>query len=91
MSLLPHTAIIAYMGYKGIWVIEKQTKKWHTGYVPVTLVTHMSDSDKVSFKVFLTEEERTRFKIACAQERSNMSEKAREFILKWLETREKSV
>jgi len=44
----------------------------------------------VNFKVFLEESERIRFKIACTEERTTMSQKAKELIDTWLEQREVS-
>ncbi|NEO99731.1 MAG: hypothetical protein F6K58_13845 [Symploca sp. SIO2E9] len=50
----------------------------------------MSEQEKtVNFRVFLTESERTRFKVACAQNRTTMSQQALELIREWLKTQEK--
>ncbi|HEY9634371.1 MAG TPA: plasmid partition protein ParG [Coleofasciculaceae cyanobacterium] len=49
----------------------------------------MTDEDKtVNFRIFLSELDRTRFKVACAKNRTSMSQKAVELILEWLETEE---
>jgi len=43
------------------------------------------EQDKtVSFRVFLPDSERTAFKVECAQEKTTMSQKARELIQNWL-------
>ncbi|MEL6163218.1 MAG: copy number control protein [Cyanobacteria bacterium J06628_3] len=48
----------------------------------------MSKEDKtVSFRVFLPESLRTEFKVWCAKEGTNMSEKSRELIEQWIESR----
>lgn len=49
----------------------------------------MTEEEKaVNFRVFLTEVDRTRFKVACAKNRTTMSQKAVELIRQWLETQE---
>jgi hypothetical protein len=49
----------------------------------------MSEEEKsVNFRVFLSETDRTRFKVACAKNRTTMSQKAVELICEWLETQE---
>jgi len=50
------------------------------------------EQDKtVSFRVFLPDSERTAFKVECAQEKTTMSQKARELIQNWLkEMRQKN-
>ncbi|RUT01597.1 hypothetical protein DSM106972_066940 [Dulcicalothrix desertica PCC 7102] len=52
----------------------------------------MSDENKkddptVSFRVFLPESKRTEFKVWCAKEGTNMSEKSRELIEEWLKSK----
>ena len=42
----------------------------------------------VSFRVFLNDDERTQFKVACAKEKTTMSQKAKELIKLWLESEE---
>jgi hypothetical protein len=50
----------------------------------------MSEEEKtVNFRVFLSEEDRTRFKVACAKNRTTMSQQAVELIREWLEIQEK--
>jgi ParG len=49
----------------------------------------VSQEDKtVNFRVFLSESERTSFKIACAKNRTTMSQQALELIRQWLKTQE---
>jgi hypothetical protein len=49
----------------------------------------MSEEEKmVNFRVFLSESERTRFKVACAQNRTTMSQQTVQLIREWLETQE---
>jgi hypothetical protein len=49
----------------------------------------MSEEEKnVNFRVFLSEMDRTRFKVACAKNRTTMSQQAVELIREWLETQE---
>ncbi|WP_256374820.1 plasmid partition protein ParG [Allocoleopsis franciscana] len=49
----------------------------------------VSEEEKtVNFRVFLSESERTRFKVACAQNRTTMSQQAVELIHEWLKTQE---
>lgn len=50
----------------------------------------MSEPEEKTVKlvVFLSEEERTRFKVACAQNRITMSQQARGLILEWLDAEE---
>lgn len=49
----------------------------------------MTEEDKaVNFRIFLSESDRTRFKVACAKNRISMSQKAVELILEWLDTQE---
>lgn len=52
----------------------------------------MSDENKtedstVSFRVFLPDSLRTEFKVWCAREGTNMSEKSREFIEEWVKSK----
>ncbi|MDZ8237559.1 MAG: plasmid partition protein ParG [Nostoc sp. ChiQUE01a] len=47
-----------------------------------------SEDKTVKLVVFLSDSERTRFKIACAKNRTTMSQKARQLVLEWLETEE---
>ena len=47
----------------------------------------MTEDKTVSFRVFLEDSERTRFKVACAEEKTTMSQKCRELILEWLRSR----
>lgn len=52
----------------------------------------MSDENKkedqtVSFRVFLPESLRTEFKVWCAREGTNMSEKSRQLIEQWIESK----
>jgi hypothetical protein len=49
----------------------------------------MSEDKTVSFRVFLDDSERTLFKVACAEEKTTMSQKSRELISEWLKTRKK--
>ncbi|WP_118171806.1 hypothetical protein [Nostoc sphaeroides] len=44
----------------------------------------------VSFRVFLPESLRTEFKVWCARENTNMSEKTRSLIEQWIETKVKA-
>jgi hypothetical protein len=49
----------------------------------------MTEEDKaVNFRIFLSESDRTRFKVACAKNRISMSQQAVELILEWLDTQE---
>ena len=48
----------------------------------------MTEEKAVNFRVFLTELDRTRFKVACAKNRTTMSQKAVELIREWLDTQE---
>lgn len=49
----------------------------------------MSEVEKmVNFRVFLSEEDRTRFKVACAKNRTTMSQQAVQLIREWVETQE---
>jgi hypothetical protein len=46
----------------------------------------MADETRtIKIVVFLNEDERTRFKIACAKNQTNMSTQARELILNWID------
>jgi hypothetical protein len=42
----------------------------------------------VSFRVFLSDDERTDFKVQCAKEKTTMSQQARDLILDWLKTKQ---
>lgn len=42
------------------------------------------DDSTVSFRVFCPEGLRTQFKVYCAKEQTNMSEKCRELIERWI-------
>lgn len=45
----------------------------------------MADETRtIKIVVFLNEDERTKFKIACAKNQTNMSTQARELILNWI-------
>jgi plasmid stability protein len=44
----------------------------------------------VKLVVFLTDDERTQFKVACARGKTSMSQKARELIIEWVKTEESS-
>ena len=49
----------------------------------------MSEEEKtVNFRVFLSESERTQFKVACAKNRTTMSQQAVGLIREWLKTQE---
>jgi hypothetical protein len=49
----------------------------------------MSEEQKtVNFRVFLSESERTQFKVACAKTRTTMSQQAVALIREWLNTQE---
>lgn len=49
----------------------------------------MSEEEKtVNFRVFLSESERTQFKVACAKTRTTMSQQAVALIREWLNTQE---
>ncbi|MBS3030838.1 MAG: hypothetical protein HUM72_23280 [Dolichospermum sp.] len=50
----------------------------------------MSEDKTVSFRVFLNDSERTQFKIACAEEKTTMSQKSRELISEWLQSRKQN-
>jgi len=56
-------------------------------YLPVNSMEENTESKLVSFKVFLEESDRIRFKIACAEERTTMSQKSKELILGWITNR----
>ncbi|MBD2683496.1 MAG: hypothetical protein KME32_33125 [Mojavia pulchra JT2-VF2] len=43
----------------------------------------------VKLVVFLSDDERTQFKIACARNKTSMSQQARELILNWIKSEEK--
>jgi len=48
-----------------------------------------NDEDRtVKIVVFLNESERIRFKVACAEEKTTMSQKSKELINAWLKERE---
>lgn len=49
-----------------------------------------SEDKTVKLVVFLTDDERTQFKVACARSKTSMSQKARELIVDWIETEESS-
>ncbi|NJR19984.1 MAG: hypothetical protein HC785_32900 [Calothrix sp. CSU_2_0] len=44
-----------------------------------------TEEKTVKLVVFLTDDERTQFKIACARSKTSMSQKAKELILSWVE------
>ncbi len=46
-----------------------------------------NEASTVSFRVFLTESLRTDFKVWCAKEGTNMSEKSRELIEEWVKSK----
>jgi hypothetical protein len=48
----------------------------------------MAEDKFVSFRVFMEDAERTRFNVACAQNKTTMSQKSRELITAWLEQEE---
>ena len=43
----------------------------------------------VSFRVFLSDDERTEFKVYCARQKTTMSQQARELIRAWLTEQQK--
>ena len=47
-----------------------------------------TEDKTVKLVVFLTDDERTEFKVACARNKISMSQKARELILEWTKTEE---
>lgn len=49
------------------------------------------DDKTVSFRVFLSDEERTRFKVECAKDKTTMSQRARELIRQWLDEKARTV
>lgn len=51
--------------------------------------TGESEEKTVKLVVFLSDDERTQFKIACARKKTSMSQKARELILDWINAEEK--
>ncbi|MFB2975331.1 plasmid partition protein ParG [Microseira sp. BLCC-F43] len=51
----------------------------------------MSTEDKtVKLVVFLSDSERTRFKVACAKNKTSMSQQAHQLILDWLKNQEEA-
>jgi hypothetical protein len=50
-------------------------------------VSNLKESEEKTVKlvVFLTDDERTLFKVACARSKTSMSQKAKELILSWIE------
>jgi len=51
-------------------------------------VQNLETDKTVKLVVFLTDDERTEFKVACARNRTSMSQKAKDLILKWIEDEE---
>jgi hypothetical protein len=49
----------------------------------------MAEEKVVTFRVFLDDSDRTRFKVACAEEKTTMSQKSKELILEWMQKRHK--
>lgn len=49
-----------------------------------------SEEKTVKLVVFLSDDERTQFKVACARNKTSMSQKARELIIEWMEVEELS-
>ncbi len=47
-----------------------------------------TEEKTVKLVVFLSDDERTQFKIACARSKTSMSQKAKELILSWIESEE---
>ncbi|MEL6163222.1 MAG: plasmid partition protein ParG [Cyanobacteria bacterium J06641_2] len=47
-----------------------------------------TEDKTVKLVVFLSDDERTQFKIACARSKTSMSQKAKELILAWVESEE---
>lgn len=47
------------------------------------------DDSNVSFRVFCSEALRTEFKVYCAKEQTNMSEKCRELMEHWIKEKQK--
>jgi len=48
-------------------------------------MTKEPEDKTVKLVVFLSDDERTQFKIACAKEKISMSQQARELVIKWVE------
>ena len=55
-----------------------------------SMTNDRKEDPTVSFRVFLPESLRRDFKVWCAQEGTNMSEKSREFIEEWVKNRKNS-
>ncbi|MEO1377718.1 MAG: plasmid partition protein ParG [Cyanobacteria bacterium J06635_10] len=47
-----------------------------------------TEDKTVKLVVFLSDDERTQFKIACARSKTSMSQKAKELIVAWVESEE---
>ena len=47
-----------------------------------------TEEKTVKLVVFLSDDERTQFKVACARNKTSMSQKAKELILDWMKAEE---
>ena len=47
-----------------------------------------TEDKTVKLVVFLSDDERTQFKVACARNKTSMSQKAKELILDWMKAEE---
>ncbi|ADI63342.1 plasmid partition protein ParG [Trichormus azollae] len=53
-------------------------------------MTQSQEEDKtVKLVVFLNDEERTQFKVICAQQKTSMSQQARQLIVNWTNSQQK--
>jgi hypothetical protein len=50
-------------------------------------VENKKEDSTVSFRVFMSDSLRTEFKVWCAREGTNMSEKSRELIEEWVKSK----
>ncbi len=56
--------------------------------VSISAMSENLDEKMVSYRVFLPEQLRTEFKVCCARDNTNMSEKTRELVEKYIQERQ---
>lgn len=86
ITYIGHVRLMSYMVY---FIFRLSNAKWRLMSDIYDL--SMTDDNKVdptvSFRVFLPESLRRDFKVWCAREGTNMSEKSREFIEEWVKSK----
>ena len=90
IAYMGHVRLVSYIVY---FLFSLSNAKWHlmSDIYDLSMTDNSKVDPTVSFRVFLPESLRRDFKVRCAQEGTNMSEKSRELIEEWLKNRKNRI